>query len=141
MRQLRALLEEVTAAAAAATTESNASAASRRARVEEVGAALQPLFEQLENGTLPAELLDPLADIASHAERRDAMAAENAYMQLAIGKQHWPVGLTNVGIHMRPAAERLRQDRVHHVMNDERTRRWVHAVKQLLDGVRRQTRG
>lgn len=52
-------------------------------------------------------------------------------MELSIGNAPWPVGVTRSGIHQRPASAKAYANEAY-VMNDETTRKYIHAVKRLM---------
>lgn len=94
---------------------------------------LKPLYKLLRKRKLPKNLLDALNNIFEAAAEREYVRANSLYLeQLAIGKAPWPMGATMVGIHARAAREKIGEDKIAHVMNDERTRKYIQAVKRLL---------
>lgn len=94
---------------------------------------LRPLEKLLRRRTLSRKILDALRDIFEAAGRREYTLAMRLYLeQLAIGKAPWPMGATQVGIHSRAAREKIGEDKIAHVMNDELTRKYIQAVKRLL---------
>ena len=46
-------------------------------------------------------------------------------MEMAIGNAPWPIGVTNAGIHARPARENIFSKHVAHVLNDETQRKFI----------------
>lgn len=94
---------------------------------------LQPLQKLLRRRTLSKTILDALRDIFASAARREYLLAMRLYLErLAIGNAPWPMGATQVGIHSRAAREKIGEDKIAHVMNDEPTRKYIQAVKRLL---------
>eukprot|EP00177_Eucheuma_denticulatum_P006547 GFKZ01011918.1.p1 GENE.GFKZ01011918.1~~GFKZ01011918.1.p1 ORF type:complete len:369 (-),score=69.36 GFKZ01011918.1:1258-2364(-) len=94
---------------------------------------LKPLYKLLRKRKLPKNILDALNNIFEAAAEREYVRANGLYLeQLAIGKAPWPMGATMVGIHARAAREKIGEDKIAHVMNDERTRKYIQAVKRLL---------
>lgn len=94
---------------------------------------LQPLEKLLRKRKLSKAILDALRDIFDAAARRQYMLATRLYLErLAIGNAPWPMGATQVGIHSRAAREKIGEDKIAHVMNDEETRKYIQAVKRLL---------
>jgi pre-mRNA-splicing factor 18 len=93
---------------------------------------LKPLFKQLRTRTIPLDVLAKLAEIGHHASpaERQYQRANDAYLRLSIGNAAWPIGVTSVGMHERGARERIYQDVVGHVLNDEVSRKWIQAVKR-----------
>ena len=53
-------------------------------------------------------------------------------MEMAIGNAPWPIGVTNAGIHARPARENIYSKHVAHVLNDETQRKFIQGLKRLL---------
>lgn len=94
---------------------------------------LKPLYKMLRKKRLPRNILDALKNIFEAAAERDYLRANRMYLeQLAIGNAPWPMGATMVGIHARAARQKIEEDKIAHVMNDERTRKYIQAVKRLL---------
>lgn len=109
---------------------------------------LSPLFRQLESHTLSTSLLTPITQIVHAAQHRRYVAANDLYLQLAIGKAAWPIGVTMVGIHERSAREKLHEhgrrnnrdgstgaagdNREAHIMADEVTRKMLQSIKRCL---------
>ena len=54
------------------------------------------------------------------------------WLVLTIGNAAWPIGVTSVGIHERAAREKIYDNKVGHVLNDEVSRKYIQAVKRLL---------
>ncbi|KAJ9097668.1 hypothetical protein QFC21_004705 [Naganishia friedmannii] len=93
---------------------------------------LKPLFKQLRNRALEHDVLRLLAEIIHYMQKREYQAANDAYLRLSIGNAAWPIGVTMVGIHERSAREKIGQDSVAHVLNDEVSRKYIQSVKRLL---------
>lgn len=94
---------------------------------------LQPLESLLRKRKLSRPILDALRDIFDATARREYVFAMRLYLErLAIGNAPWPMGATQVGIHSRAAREKIGEDKIAHVMNDEITRKYIQAVKRLL---------
>jgi pre-mRNA-splicing factor 18 len=51
---------------------------------------------------------------------------------MSIGNEPWPLGVTMVGIHERSARERIHQDNIAHILNNEQQRHYIQAIKRLL---------
>jgi pre-mRNA-splicing factor 18 len=58
--------------------------------------------------------------------------ANAVYLQTAIGNAPWPIGLTMVGIHERTGREKIMENKVAHVMNNEMQRKYLTSVKRLM---------
>ncbi|KAI0560529.1 Prp18 [Gracilaria domingensis] len=94
---------------------------------------LKPLEKLLRKRKLKKTILDALRDIFDAVEERDYMKASRLYLErLAIGNAPWPMGATMVGIHARAAREKIGEDKIAHVMNDEQTRKYIQGIKRLL---------
>lgn len=93
---------------------------------------IRPLFKQLKKGTLDADVLLMLRDIVHQMARRDYTAANDMYLRLAIGNAPWPMGVTMVGIHERSARQKISGGAVAHILNDEKSRKYIQCVKRLI---------
>ncbi|WVQ63824.1 uncharacterized protein L199_001979 [Kwoniella botswanensis] len=93
---------------------------------------LKPLFKSLRSRDLPPDVLRLLAELVHHMQSRQYLKANDAYLRLSIGNAAWPIGVTSVGIHERSAREKIGQDNIAHVLNDEVSRKYIQAVKRLL---------
>lgn len=65
-------------------------------------------------------------------QKRQYQKANDAYLRLSIGNAAWPIGVTSVGIHERSSREKIAEDVVGHVLNDEVSRKWIQAVKRYV---------
>jgi len=79
---------------------------------------------------MPADVIRYLAEIVHHMQTRSYQRANDAYLRLSIGNAAWPIGVTSVGIHERSAREKIGQDNIAHVLNDEVSRKYIQAVKR-----------
>ncbi|KAK8844000.1 hypothetical protein IAR55_006793 [Kwoniella newhampshirensis] len=93
---------------------------------------LKPLFRSLRSRELTPDVVRMLAEIVHHMQSRSYQRANDAYLRLSIGNAAWPIGVTSVGIHERSAREKIGQDNIAHVLNDEVSRKYIQAVKRLL---------
>ena len=93
---------------------------------------MRPLFTALKSHSLPPSLLRHLTTITTHIHARHYILANDAYLRMSIGNAAWPIGVTGVHIHERRALDRIKEGQVAHVLNDERTRRWVQCVKRVI---------
>ena len=67
------------------------------------------------------------------ALQRDYIECSRAYMEMAIGNAPWPIGVTNAGIHARPARESIFSKQIAHVLNDETQRKYIQVgLKNLI---------
>lgn len=102
---------------------------------------LKPLFKMLRSRELGEDVVRHLAEIIHYAQVRQYQKANDAYLRLSIGNAAWPIGVTSVGIHERSSREKIQQDNIAHVLNDEVSRKYIQAVKRCVgvcDGVWRQ---
>lgn len=100
---------------------------------EETKDWLKPLYKLLRKRKLAKNILDALKSIFDATAEREYIRANSLYLeQLAIGKAPWPMGATMVGIHARAAREKIGEDKIAHVMNDDKTRKYIQGVKRLL---------
>lgn len=83
---------------------------------------------------MPDDVLRSMSEIVHHMQKRQYQKANDAYLRLSIGNAAWPIGVTSVGIHERSAREKIHQDVVGHVLNDEVSRKWIQAVKRYVVG-------
>ena len=56
---------------------------------------------------------------------RRLFQASDIYLKMAIGNAPWPIGVDQVGIHMRPSRETISMRYVAHVLNDETQRKFI----------------
>lgn len=90
----------------------------------------RPLYADFASQTIPLDVLAKIAEIALESQHRQYQKANDAYLRLSIGTAAWPIGVTSVGMHERGARERIYQDGVAHVLNDEVSRKWIQAMKR-----------
>ena len=86
----------------------------------------------LKNQTVTDDISDSLTQLVKCALRGDYISSSERYMEMAIGNAPWPIGVTNAGIHARPARENIFSKHVAHVLNDETQRKFIQGVKRLL---------
>lgn len=79
---------------------------------------------------LDANVVRLLAEMIHSMQLRSYQKANDAYLRLSIGNAAWPIGVTSVGIHGRNARDRIGEDSVAHVLNDEVSRKYIQAVKR-----------
>lgn len=68
---------------------------------------IQPLIELCETYRLNKEILKCLYHASHFALNRDYVKATDHYMQIAIGNNPWPIGVTMVGVHERAGRSRI----------------------------------
>jgi len=93
---------------------------------------IRPLFQQCKRRQLEENMLHKLLEMVEYSEQGEFVRANDAYMDLAIGRSAWPIGVTQVGIHSRGAREKIGSANVAHVMNSELQRKYLTSVKRLL---------
>ena len=70
--------------------------------------------------------------IVNFSKEGEFVKAHDAYMDVAIGRAAWPIGVTMVGIHARSGRAKIESSKVAHVMNSELQRKYLTSVKRLL---------
>lgn len=93
---------------------------------------IRPLFKQCKNRRLEPAIMAHLLNIIKCCEDGEFVRANDAYMDLAIGRAAWPIGVTMVGIHARSGREKIGSANVAHVMNNELQRKYLTSVKRLM---------
>ncbi|KAJ4845578.1 hypothetical protein Tsubulata_019472 [Turnera subulata] len=93
---------------------------------------LDPLFHQCRRKVLPDVIREALLLMVECCMKQDYTGAESNYIDLSIGNDPWPIGDGMVGIHGRPAREKICNASSAHIMNDETTRKYLQSVKRLV---------
>lgn len=93
---------------------------------------VRPLFKLLKSRKLEDGLQLHLVKIVNFARQGEFVKAHDAYMDVAIGRAAWPIGVTMVGIHARSGRAKIESANVAHVMNSELQRKYLTSVKRLL---------
>lgn len=93
---------------------------------------IRPLFKLLKSRKLEDGLQLHLVKIVNFAKLGEFVKAHDAYMDVAIGRAAWPIGVTMVGIHARSGRAKIESANVAHVMNSELQRKYLTSVKRLL---------
>mmetsp|Transcript_18748 Transcript_18748/g.30215 ORF Transcript_18748/g.30215 Transcript_18748/m.30215 type:complete len:201 (-) Transcript_18748:956-1558(-) len=93
---------------------------------------IRPLFKLLKSRKLEDGLQFHLLKIVNFAKEGEFVKAHDAYMDVAIGRAAWPIGVTMVGIHARSGRAKIESSNVAHVMNSELQRKYLTSVKRLL---------
>lgn len=120
---------------AAMTTEEKGTREGRKieTRLAQTIEWLKPLQRLLRSENLKKDVLDGLGKMFAALGKKEFVKANRLYLEeLAIGKAPWPMGATMVGIHARAAREKISEDKIAHVMNDEQTRKYIQCVKRLI---------
>ncbi|CUM51050.1 uncharacterized protein AC631_03226 [Debaryomyces fabryi] len=93
------------------------------------------LLYKLRTQKLTDSMLTSLCTIMYYLQNRDYRRANESYMKLSIGNVAWPIGVKGVGIHERSAALKITGENKQNsanIMLDDKTRRWITAVKRLI---------
>lgn len=93
---------------------------------------IRPLFKLLKRRKLEDGLQFHLLKIVNFAKQGEFVKAHDSYMDVAIGRAAWPIGVTMVGIHARSGRAKIESSNVAHVMNSEVQRKFLTSVKRLL---------
>lgn len=94
------------------------------------------LLYKLRSRKLADDVLVSLATIVHYLQTQDTVRASESYLKLSIGNVAWPIGVRDVGIHARSADAKIAGDDkllLANIMKDETTRRWLIAVKRLIN--------
>jgi len=93
---------------------------------------IRPLFKLCKARRLEENIMGSILKIVNCCKEGEFVRANDAYMDVAIGRAAWPIGVTMVGIHQRTGRERINADKVAHVMNSELQRKYLTSVKRLI---------
>lgn len=93
---------------------------------------IRPLFKLCKARRLEPGLQGHLNKIVGFAQQGEFVMAHDAYIDVAIGRAAWPIGVTMVGIHARSGRAKIESANVAHVMNSELQRKYLTSVKRLL---------
>jgi pre-mRNA-splicing factor 18 len=93
---------------------------------------IRPLFVLCKRRQLEEGLLKKLDELVQFAQEGEFVKAHDAYLDVAIGRAAWPIGVTMVGIHARSGRAKIESSNVAHVMNSELQRKYLTSVKRLL---------
>lgn len=93
---------------------------------------IRPLFQLCKRRQLEPNMMNKLVEIVDYCEEGEFVKAHDAYMDVAIGRAAWPIGVTMVGIHARTGRSKIESSNVAHVMNSELQRKYLTSVKRLL---------
>ncbi|KAL3807517.1 hypothetical protein ACHAXA_000093 [Cyclostephanos tholiformis] len=93
---------------------------------------IRPLFQLCKRRELEDGLQNHLFNIVLHCEAGEFVRAHDAYMDVAIGRAAWPIGVTMVGIHARSGRAKIESSNVAHMMNSEVNRKYLTSVKRLM---------
>ena len=93
---------------------------------------IRPLFQMCKRRELDDNMQTHLVKIVTFCEAGEFVKAHDAYIDVAIGRAAWPIGVTMVGIHARSGREKIGSANVAHVMNSELHRKYLTSVKRLM---------
>lgn len=93
---------------------------------------IRPLFQLCKRRELDESLQNHLFKIVTNCEEGEFVKAHDAYLDVAIGRAAWPIGVTMVGIHARSGRAKIESANVAHVMNSELQRKYLTSVKRLM---------
>lgn len=93
---------------------------------------IRPLFQMCKRRELEVDMEKHLLKIVTFCEQGEFVRAHDAYLDVAIGRAAWPIGVTMVGIHARSGREKIGSANVAHVMNSEFHRKYLTSVKRLM---------
>lgn len=93
---------------------------------------IRPLFQSCKRRELEEDLQSHLFKIVNYCDEGEFVKAHDSYMDVAIGRAAWPIGVTQVGIHNRSGRARIESSNVAHVMNSELHRKYLTSVKRLM---------
>lgn len=93
---------------------------------------IRPLFQMCKCRQLEEEMQTKLFDIVVNCEAGEFVRAHDSYIDVAIGRAAWPIGVTMVGIHARSGREKIGTSNVAHMMNSEANRKYLTSVKRLM---------
>lgn len=93
---------------------------------------IRPLFKLCKTRRLEPSLMSHILKIVEYCEVGEFVKANDSYMDVAIGRAAWPIGVTMVGIHARSGRAKIESANVAHVMNSELQRKYLTSVKRLM---------
>jgi pre-mRNA-splicing factor 18 len=93
---------------------------------------IRPLFKLCKNRRLEESLTEHLKRIVEYCQEGEFVKAHDSYLDVAIGRAAWPIGVTMVGIHARTGRAKIESQNVAHVMNSELQRKYLTSVKRLM---------
>jgi len=98
---------------------------------------IRPLFTLCKRREIEESLHNHLFNIVLYCEQGEFVKAHDAYLDVAIGRAAWPIGVTMVGIHARSGRAKIESANVAHVMNSELQRKYLTSVKRLMSFAQR----
>ena len=95
------------------------------------------MFTLCKRREIEESLQNHLFNIVLYCEQGEFVKAHDAYLDVAIGRAAWPIGVTMVGIHARSGRAKIESANVAHVMNSELQRKYLTSVKRLMSFAQR----
>ncbi|KAJ6247848.1 pre-mRNA splicing factor-related [Anaeramoeba flamelloides] len=93
---------------------------------------IQSLFKLIHTRKVSKVILEFVCEIVELIKKNDFIEAQNTYIGLAIGNAAWPIGVTSVSSHQRTSRDKISQNKIAHVLNDETQRKYIQAVKRCI---------
>jgi pre-mRNA-splicing factor 18 len=93
---------------------------------------IRPLFKLCKNRSLSEDMMGHILKIVEYCQQGEFVKANDTYIDVAIGRAAWPIGVTMVGIHERTGRSKINSQNVAHVMNSELQRKYLTSVKRLI---------
>ena len=93
---------------------------------------IRPLFKMCKSRRLEPGMMTHILNIVNYCEQGEFVKANDAYIDVAIGRAAWPIGVTMVGIHARSGREKIGSSNIAHAMNNELQRKYLTSVKRLM---------
>ena len=93
---------------------------------------IRPLFKLCKNRSLAEDMMGHILKIVEYCQQGEFVKANDTYIDVAIGRAAWPIGVTMVGIHERTGRSKINSQNVAHVMNSELQRKYLTSVKRLI---------
>ena len=81
---------------------------------------------------VPPPVTHSLFRICRLAVKRQFEKAEQEYIDATLGNAHWRIGRGEGSLHMRRSLEKIQQNKISHLINNERAMSMLLAVKRLL---------
>ncbi|KAI8874422.1 hypothetical protein GQ42DRAFT_140890 [Ramicandelaber brevisporus] len=133
-RYIRAVLDEWEVELSKRSPEEQQTVSGRQAAslYNESSDHLVPLLKQLKKNTVEEDVMYKIGDVLQYVQKREYRTANEAYLRLSIGNSAWPIGVDMVGIHQRTERHKIESNKAVSALNDEVTRKWVHALKRII---------
>lgn len=91
------------------------------------------LLYKLRAQKLSQKILISLATIIHFIQNKNYTKANESYLKLSIGNVAWPIGLENIGIHLRKISNRTSSSSSSsNIMINEKTKLWILSIKRLI---------